>query len=117
MNAASRIYLFSINPTHNPSSQGENGICFGKFKVSRAIRLAVLGACQYVGSTDPTVRPIRKALDVRGGVTVSSAVQYVGSTGPTVLPARKEALALTCAPLDNHEIAFGCVRLALHLFS
>ena len=88
MNAASRIYLFSINPTHNPSSQGENGICFGIFKVSWAIRLAVSGACQYVGTTDPTV-----------------------------LPARKEALALTCAPLDNHEIAFGCVRLALHLFS
>ena len=64
MNATSRIYLFSINPTHNPSSQGENGICFGIFKVSWAIRLAASSAVQYVGSTVATVRPIRKALDV-----------------------------------------------------
>ena len=41
----------------------------------------------------------------------------VDSTVPTVLPARKEMLALTCDPLDNHEIAFGVARLALHLFS
>ena len=50
-------------------------------------------------------------------LTVSSAVQYVGTTGPTVLPIRKVPLALMYDPLDNHEIAFGCVRLALHLFS
>ena len=47
---------------------------------------------------------------------VSGAVQYVGSTDPTVLPARKEALALTCDPLDNHEIAFGVVHFALRFF-
>ena len=49
--------------------------------------------------------------------TILSACQYVGTTDPTVLPARKEALALMCAPLDNREIAFGCAHFALHLFS
>ena len=32
-------------------------------------------------------------------------------------PARKVVLALACDPLDNHEIAFGVARFALHLFS
>ena len=65
----------------------------------------------------------------------------MGSTDPTILPARKVVLALasdrgplrplrgsafgfgqpdrfaTGAFLDNHKIAFGVVRLALHLFS
>ena len=43
--------------------------------------------------------------------------ESVGSTDPTVLPARKVVLALACDPLDNHEIAFGVARFALHLFS
>ena len=43
--------------------------------------------------------------------------ESVGTTDPTVLPARKVVLALACDPLDNHEIAFGVARFALHLFS
>ena len=38
-------------------------------------------------------------------------------TDPTLLPARKEVLALASDPLDNHEIAFGVARFALHFFS
>ena len=40
----------------------------------------------------------------------------VGSTGPTVLPIRKEPLALAYDPLDNRKIAFGVVRFALRRF-
>ena len=47
---------------------------------------------------------------------VLGAVQYVGSTGPTVLPIRKVPLALMSDPLDNREIAFGVVHFALRLF-
>jgi hypothetical protein len=50
------------------------------------------------------------------GGAVLSAVQYVGSTGPTVLPIRKVPLALMSDPLDNHEIAFGVVHFALRRF-
>ena len=45
-----------------------------------------------------------------------SAVQYVGTTDPTVLPIRKVPLALMYDPLDNHEIAFGVVHFALRFF-
>jgi len=48
---------------------------------------------------------------------ILSACESVSSTDPTVLPARKVVLALASDPLDNHEIAFGVVRFALHLFS
>ena len=48
---------------------------------------------------------------------VWSACESVCTTDPTILPARKVVLALVSDPLDNHEIAFGVVRLALHLFS
>ena len=48
--------------------------------------------------------------------TVWSAVQYVGTTDPTVLPIRKVPLALMYDPLDNHEIAFGVVHFALRFF-
>ena len=44
------------------------------------------------------------------------AVQYVGSTDPTVLPIRKMPLVLVYDPLDNHEIAFGVVHFALRRF-
>ena len=47
----------------------------------------------------------------------SACPESVGTTDPTVLPARKVVLALACDPLDNHEIAFGVARFALHLFS
>ena len=50
-------------------------------------------------------------------VKLCSACESVVSTDPTVLPARKVVLALACDPLDNHEIAFGVARFALHLFS
>ena len=43
--------------------------------------------------------------------------ESVGTTDPTILPARKVVLALAFDPLDNHEIAFGVARFALHLFS
>ena len=46
----------------------------------------------------------------------SACPESVGSTDPTVLPARKVVLALACDPLDNHEIAFGVARFALHPF-
>ena len=45
-----------------------------------------------------------------------SAVQYVGTTNPTVLPIRKMPLVLVYDPLDNHEIAFGVVHFALRRF-
>ena len=48
--------------------------------------------------------------------TVLSASQYVGSTAPTVLPIRKAPLVLVYDPLDNHEIAFGVVHFALRCF-
>ena len=48
--------------------------------------------------------------------TILSACQYVGSTDPTVLPIRKVPLALMYDPLDNHEIAFGVVHFALRFF-
>ena len=48
---------------------------------------------------------------------VCSACESVGTTDPTILPARKVVLALAFDPLDNHEIAFGVARFALHLFS
>ena len=52
-----------------------------------------------------------------GGVgAVLGAVRYVGSTNPTVLPIRKAPLALMYDPLDNHEIAFGVVHFALRFF-
>ena len=35
---------------------------------------------------------------------VWSACGYVGSTGPTVLPIRKEPLALAYDPLDNRNV-------------
>ena len=41
---------------------------------------------------------------------------FVGSTDPTVLPIRKVALALMYDPLANHEIAIGVVHFALRLF-
>ena len=47
---------------------------------------------------------------------VWSACGSVGSTGPTVLPIRKEPLALAYDPLDNRKIAFGVVRFALRRF-
>ena len=47
----------------------------------------------------------------------SACPESVGTTDPTVLPARKVVLALACDPLDNHEIAFGVARFALHFFS
>ena len=47
----------------------------------------------------------------------SACPESVGTTDPTILPARKVVLALMYAPLDNHKIAFGCIRYALHLFS
>ena len=50
-----------------------------------------------------------------GGV-VWSACGSVGSTVPTVLPIRKEPLALVYDPLDNRKIAFGVVRFALRRF-
>ena len=51
-----------------------------------------------------------------GGGAVWSACGSVGSTGPTVLPIRKEPLALAYDPLDNRKIAFGVVRFALRRF-
>ena len=48
--------------------------------------------------------------------TILSACQYVGSTAPTVLPIRKAPLVLVYAPLDNHEIAFGVAHFALRCF-
>ena len=107
----SQLTLLIIHPR-----RGENGICFGKFKASRAIRLTVSGACQYVGTTGPTVRPIRKAPKACDWSAVLSACRYVGSTDPTVLPIRKVPLALMYDPLDNHEIAFGVVHFALRFF-
>ena len=53
---------------------------------------------------------------VCGRGVLLGAVQYVGSTGPTVLPIRKVPLALMSDPLDNHEIAFGVVHFALRRF-
>ena len=50
-------------------------------------------------------------------VSLLCACESVCCTDPTLLPARKEVLALTYAPLDNHKIAFGCIRFALHPFS
>ena len=50
------------------------------------------------------------------GGAVWSACGSVGSTGPTVLPIRKEPLALAYDPLDNRKIAFGVVRFALRRF-
>ena len=47
---------------------------------------------------------------------ILSACQYVGSTAPTVLPIRKAPLVLVYDPLDNHEIAFGVVHFALRCF-
>ena len=49
-------------------------------------------------------------------LVVCSAVQYVGTTDPTVLPIRKMPLVLVYDPLDNHEIAFGVVHFALRRF-
>ena len=49
--------------------------------------------------------------------TILSACQYVGSTDPTVLPIRKPPLALMFDPLDNHKIAFGVAHFALRQFS
>ena len=48
--------------------------------------------------------------------TILSACQNVGSTDPTVLPIRKVPLALMYDPLDNHKIAFGVVHFALRIF-
>ena len=47
---------------------------------------------------------------------ILSACQYVGSTAPTVLPIRKAPLVLVYDPLDNHEIAFGVIHFALRRF-
>ena len=58
----------------------------------------------------------RKMPGVGGVDAVWSAVWYVGSTDPTVLPIRKVPLALMYDPLDNHEIAFGVVHFALRFF-
>ena len=49
-------------------------------------------------------------------LVVCSAVQYVGTTDPTVLPIRKMPVVLVYDPLDNHEIAFGVVHFALRRF-
>lgn len=48
--------------------------------------------------------------------TILSACQYVGSTAPTVPPIRKAPLVLVYDPLDNHEIAFGVIHFALRCF-
>ena len=48
--------------------------------------------------------------------TILSACQYVGSTDPTVLPIRKAPLVLVYDPLDNHKIAFGVAHFALRHF-
>ena len=48
--------------------------------------------------------------------TVWGACQYVGSTVPTVRPIRKTPLVLVYDPLDNREIAFGVVHFALRRF-
>ena len=72
---------------------------------------AVLNACQYVGSTAPTVLPIRKA-----------PLVLVYDRGP-LRPRRGSAFGFgqpdrfaTGAFLDNHEIAFGVVHFALRCF-
>ena len=72
---------------------------------------AVLGAVQYVGSTDPTVLPIRKM-----------PLVLVCDRGP-LRPLRGSAFGFgqpdrfaTGAFLDNHEIAFGVVHFALRRF-
>ena len=73
--------------------------------------LAVWSAVQYVGTTDPTVLPIRK---------VPLALMY--DRGP-LRPLRGSAFGFgqpdrfaTGAFLDNHEIAFGVVHFALRFF-
>ena len=48
--------------------------------------------------------------------TILSACQYVGSTAPTVLPIRNAPLVLVYDPLDNHKIAFGVAHFALRCF-
>ena len=46
-----------------------------------------------------------------------SACQYVSSTAPTVRPIRKAPLVLVYDSLDNHKIAFGVVHFALQHFA
>ena len=48
--------------------------------------------------------------------TLVSACQYVSSTAPTVRPIRKAPLVLVYDPLDNREIAFGVAHFALRRF-
>ena len=48
--------------------------------------------------------------------TILSACQYVGSTAPTVRSIRKAPLVLVCDPLDNHKIDFGVAHFALRCF-
>ena len=44
---------------------------------------------------------------------ILSACQYVGSTAPTVLPIRKAPLVLVYAPLDNHNVVVCSVSYAV----
>ena len=48
--------------------------------------------------------------------TILSACQYVGSTAPTVRSIRKAPLVLVYDPLDNQKIAFGVAHFALRCF-
>ena len=46
-------------------------------------------------------------------LVVCSAVQYVGTTDPTVLPIRKMPLVLVYDPLDNHNVVVCGVSYAV----
>ena len=73
---------------------------------------SIWSACESMGSTDPTILPARKVV-----------LALASDRGP-LRPLRGSAFGFgqpdrfaTGAFLANHEIAFGVVRLALHLFS
>ena len=103
----------------NPDLQGETG---GEYDISRVtckvnapMAIALEFNCAVVCLRRNREMPDDEVCIVCSAVL--SACESAGTTDPTILPARKVVLALAFDPLDNHEIAFGVARFALHLFS